>query len=103
MSVTERASAQRQSCRADDHLQRAAEIMSESDSSVVSVVDGEGEVVGVITARDICMAAYRRCLPLWHMDVRSAMTSSPPSSRAPISETRIVSTPAHVTPRLVAG
>jgi signal-transduction protein with cAMP-binding, CBS, and nucleotidyltransferase domain len=63
------------SCSVDDPLQHAARIMSENDCSIVRVVDAHGTVVGVITARDICIAAYRRCLPLWHMDVGSAMSS----------------------------
>jgi CBS domain-containing protein len=62
------------SCTVDDPLQHAARIMSENDCSIVRVVDAHGTVVGVITARDICIAAYRRCLPLWHMDVGSAMS-----------------------------
>jgi CBS domain-containing protein len=62
------------SCSVNDPLQHAARIMSENDCSIVRVVDTHGTVIGVITARDICIAAYRRCLPLWHMDVGSAMS-----------------------------
>jgi CBS domain-containing protein len=48
--------------------------MCESDCSTVPVVDVQGTIIGAITARDICVAAYRRCMPLWHMDVGSAMS-----------------------------
>jgi CBS domain-containing protein len=52
------------SCGTGDNLQLAAQIMWESDCGIVPVVDGDGRVVGVITDRDICMAAYTQGLPL---------------------------------------
>lgn len=74
MSGSESKSERGASCTVDDPLQLAARIMCETDCSAVPVVDAQGVTVGVITARDICVAAYRRCMPLWHMDVGSAMT-----------------------------
>jgi hypothetical protein len=41
------------------------------------VLDHEGGLVGFITARDVCVAAYQQCRPLWHMDVGSAMSRVP--------------------------
>jgi CBS domain-containing protein len=70
------------SCTVNDSLQHAAGIMSENDCSTIPVVNARGGIVGVITARDICMAAYRRGLPLWHMDVGSAMSSHAAASTA---------------------
>jgi CBS domain-containing protein len=74
MSGSESKSERGASCTVDDPLQLAARIMCDNDCSTVPVVDAEGAIIGLITARDICVAAYRRCLPLWHMDVGSAMS-----------------------------
>jgi CBS domain-containing protein len=61
------------SCSANDHLQRVAQIMWETDCGVVPVVDGDGRLVGMITDRDICMAAYTQGKPLSHIGVSHAM------------------------------
>lgn len=60
-------------CRASDSLNEAARIMWENDCGCVPVVDEEGHVIGIITDRDICMAAYIRGLPLWALQVDGAM------------------------------
>jgi CBS domain-containing protein len=60
-------------CNVDDNLQRAAQIMWENDVGVVPVVDADLHVVGMITDRDICMAAYIQGTPLWRIPVSSAM------------------------------
>jgi signal-transduction protein with cAMP-binding, CBS, and nucleotidyltransferase domain len=39
----------------------------------VPVVDGDDRVVGMITDRDICMAAYTQGRPLWQIPVSNAM------------------------------
>ncbi len=80
MSGSEAKSERRVSCTVDDPLQRAAGIMCDNDCSTVSVVDARGHVIGAITARDICLAAYRRGMPLWHMDVGSAMSNGAPTA-----------------------
>jgi CBS domain-containing protein len=49
-------------CLLEDNLTKAAEIMWEKDCGVVPVVDAENRVVGVITDRDICIAAASRSL-----------------------------------------
>jgi CBS domain-containing protein len=61
------------SCTTNDHLQRVAQIMWESDCGVVPVVNGDGRLVGMITDRDICMAAYTQGKPLSHIGVFHAM------------------------------
>jgi CBS domain-containing protein len=61
------------SCRADDNLQRAAEIMWEVNCGAVPVVDPDRRVIGVITDRDVCMAAYTQGRHLAHIPVSSAM------------------------------
>jgi CBS domain-containing protein len=45
-------------CLISDTLQTAAMKMWDHDIGCVAVVDGEGRPVGVLTDRDICMAAY---------------------------------------------
>ncbi len=61
------------SCGIDDNLQRAAQLMWENDCGIVPVLDGDGRVVGMISDRDICMAAYTHGLPLWQLPVSDAM------------------------------
>lgn len=46
------------SCSPDETLDCAARIMWEHDCGAVPVVDGRGQIIGMITDRDICMAAY---------------------------------------------
>jgi CBS domain-containing protein len=60
-------------CGANDSLQRAAQIMWENDCGAVPVADENNRVVGMITDRDICMAAYIQGRPLWQMPVGSTM------------------------------
>jgi CBS domain-containing protein len=48
------------SCSASDTLQEAAQIMWEQDCGSVPVVGDDGQLVGMITDRDICMTAYLR-------------------------------------------
>lgn len=59
-------------CRPDEPMAAAARIMWEHDCGVVPVVDGQ-KVVGVVTDRDLCMAAFTRNEPLSRMAVRDAM------------------------------
>jgi CBS domain-containing protein len=62
-------------CRSDDSLSQAAQIMWEADCGAVPVVssDGEGRIVGIVTDRDVCMAGYTRGRRLQEMQVREAM------------------------------
>ena len=69
-------------CSPSDSLSDGARIMWERDCGVVPVVDASGQLVGMLTDRDVCMAAYTRGQPLAAMSVRSTM-SSPPHSVAP--------------------
>jgi CBS domain-containing protein len=70
------------SCGVNDNLQRAAQLMWENDCGAVPVVDGEGRVVGMITDRDICMAAYTQGRALWEIPVASAMANQVHGVRA---------------------
>jgi CBS domain-containing protein len=44
----------------EESLSTAARLMWDCDCGAVPVVDGEGKVIGIITDRDICMAAWSR-------------------------------------------
>lgn len=59
-------------CRADDRLNKAAQIMWEHDCGSVPVVDEGSRVVGIITDRDMCMAAYTQGKSLIEIPVSSA-------------------------------
>jgi signal-transduction protein with cAMP-binding, CBS, and nucleotidyltransferase domain len=63
------------SCGVRGNLQSAAQIMWENDCGVVPGVDDDGRVVGMITDRDICMAAYTHGQPLWQLLVSQAMAN----------------------------
>jgi CBS domain-containing protein len=59
-------------CHRDDTLERAAQLMWEHGCGVVPVVDDRGNVVGMVTDRDVCMAAYTQGLPLSRIPVHVA-------------------------------
>lgn len=63
-------------CVENDNLNRAAQLMWENDCGFVPVIagDGEAKLTGVLTDRDICMAAYTQGRPLFEIPVRSAMS-----------------------------
>ena len=61
-------------CYPEDSLNRAAQIMWESDCGVVPVMDRESRVVGMLTDRDLCMAAYTQGRPLREISTALAMS-----------------------------
>lgn len=62
-----------QTCAANDDLNKAADIMWSNDCGCVPVVDGENHVVGMITDRDVAMAAYTQGRPLASIPIEVAM------------------------------
>lgn len=60
-------------CSARDTLSDAARIMWETDCGSVPVVNDDKTLVGLLTDRDVCMAAFTRGLPLSQMTVDSTM------------------------------
>jgi CBS domain-containing protein len=62
------------SCRPNDTLATAAGLMWDHDVGCLPVVDADGQVVGMITDRDMCMAAYTRGARLAEVLVSSAMS-----------------------------
>jgi CBS domain-containing protein len=63
-----------QVCSPEDALQRPAQIMWEGDCGSVPVVDASGRLSGIITDRDVCMAAYTKGLPLNSIRVADVMS-----------------------------
>jgi CBS domain-containing protein len=60
MKVKEIMTSDVKTCSLDTDLATAAKIMWEEDCGAVPVTDGGGSVVGMITDRDICIAAATR-------------------------------------------
>ena len=69
-------------CRADDSLNRAAQLMWDRRCGTVAVVDDAGKAVGVLTDRDVCMAAYTQGRRLDDVAVASAMSRAVRTIRA---------------------
>jgi CBS domain-containing protein len=61
------------SCGIHDAAVTPASLMWEHDCGVVPVVDDDGRLVGVVTDRDICMAAYLQGRPLADIPIASFM------------------------------
>lgn len=62
------------SCLPSDRLGRVAQIMWELDCGAVPVVAEDGALIGILTDRDVCMAAYTSGRPLADIPVTVAMT-----------------------------
>lgn len=63
-------------CHEHDTMDVAVKTMWEGDCGIVPVLDAQDHLVGVITDRDACMAAWTRGLPLNAMRVHEAMSRS---------------------------
>jgi CBS domain-containing protein len=61
-------------CSEHDSANQAARLMWEHDVGALPVVDEHGRLCGMITDRDICMAAYTQGKPLAGITVGSAMS-----------------------------
>jgi CBS domain-containing protein len=64
-------------CGPDDNMNRAAQIMWERDCGIVPITDParNRRLVGVVTDRDICMAAYTRGQRLDEIRIGDVMSS----------------------------
>jgi CBS-domain-containing membrane protein len=74
-----------ETCTPGDSLNVAAKAMWERDCGCVPVVeweDGGARVVGILTDRDVCMAAYTQGRPLADITVESAMAREVRSCRS---------------------
>jgi CBS domain-containing protein len=63
-------------CNVNGSANEAARLMWEHDCGAIPVVDDEGKVVGIVTDRDVCMAAYTQGESLHRIPVISAMAKS---------------------------
>jgi signal-transduction protein with cAMP-binding, CBS, and nucleotidyltransferase domain len=54
-----------------------ARLMWEFDCGMVPIIGDDGRLAGVITDRDICMAAYTQGRPLAQIGIASAMAKTP--------------------------
>jgi CBS domain-containing protein len=72
------------SCRADDTLNEAARVMWEHDCGFVPIVEGDARprIVGVVTDRDLCMAAYTRGRTLREIRIGDVMSTAVRSCRS---------------------
>lgn len=61
------------SCTVHDHLDRVAQLMWDHDIGCLPVIDTQGHIVGMVTDRDACMAAYTQDAPLRAIPVVNAM------------------------------
>jgi CBS domain-containing protein len=73
MSVKDLMTKNVKTCRPTDMLNAAARIMWEEDCGCVPVVGDDNQIVGMLTDRDICMAAYTRNQPPGSITVDSVM------------------------------
>lgn len=69
-------------CTDRDSLERVAQLMWERDVGCLPVVDDDRRVVGMITDRDVCMAAFLTGAPLRSIAVSSAMSKEVASCTA---------------------
>jgi predicted transcriptional regulator len=70
------------SCHTNDHLAAVAGVMWETDCGAVPIVDDHGRIAGIVTDRDVCMAAYTQGQPLWCIGVGVAMARDVITCRA---------------------
>jgi CBS domain-containing protein len=61
------------SCSPDQTLNAAAQLMWEHDCGGIPVVGKQGQLVGIVTDRDISMAAYTKGLPLTAIPIGDVM------------------------------
>jgi CBS domain-containing protein len=64
-------------CGESDTLNRAAQLMWEERRGALPVVGGDGQLVGIVTDRDLCMAAYTQGRLLREIPVSIAMAPQP--------------------------
>lgn len=69
-------------CRPADSMDRAVQIMWERDCGCVPIVDAERNVLGMLTDRDACMAAYTGGGTLRALKVAQAMSNGVACCRA---------------------
>jgi len=61
-------------CHINDTLNVAARLMWDHDCGAIPVVRDDGKLAGIVTDRDICMAAYTQGRPLSAIPISSVMS-----------------------------
>jgi CBS domain-containing protein len=69
------------SCRSGENLHAAARLMWDHDCGAIPVVNDDGQLVGIVTDRDICMATYTQGRAPQDISVLDAMARTVFSSR----------------------
>jgi CBS domain-containing protein len=62
-------------CRQTDYLDVAVGLMWQHDLGAVPIIDDEGQLVGIVTDRDACMASYLQGQPLQVIPCAVAMST----------------------------
>ena len=76
MTVKELMSRNVKSCSEDADLATVAKIMWDGDCGMVPIVNDEGRIKGVITDRDICIAAATRSMSPASLHAREVMSQN---------------------------
>jgi len=63
-------------CAPSETLNRAAQLMWENDCGSIPVAEADATVVGMLTDRDICMAAYTQGANLHNLQAVNAMATN---------------------------
>ena len=74
MNVSELMTKNAVTCRPEEPLHRAAQIMWDHDCGCVPVVDDSNTIQGMITDRDVCMAALMQGKSLSEISIGNAMS-----------------------------
>jgi CBS domain-containing protein len=74
MKVSEIMTTEVACCRPTDSNSRAAQLLWEHDCGVLPVVDEDRRIVGMVSDRDLCMAAYTRGRKLADIEVQDVMS-----------------------------
>jgi CBS domain-containing protein len=74
MDVSEIMTTEVFTCGGDDSLERAAQLMWDHDCGCIPVVQNDGQVIGLVTDRDACMAAYTTGRSLGDLRVSDAIS-----------------------------
>jgi len=75
MNIQEIMSKPAVTCRPSDTLNTAAQLMWEHDCGAIPVTGDDGQIVGIVTDRDICMATYTRGSAPQAIQVSDAMAN----------------------------
>lgn len=73
MKIADLMTSKVRTCTDRDSLNAAAHVMWEHDCGIVPVLDAAGKLVGLVTDRDICMAAFFHGARLSELPVREVM------------------------------